>query len=799
VTRSVGALRAARLLLRLRLRRLLNQIDSVMRYRMGSPERKAASRTSPIAWVLSGLVGLAMLGSATSLSHQVISSLEKTLGSVQVRADSPAPAGKGASVPGKRRPVLRPLPPEPGSVVPSGVLNGAVLEASLLLVAALLISLASREFARPEWDLEWLASLPLPLSTLVVCRLIERAVANAAGFLALAPFLSVFAWTCGYRWTAPLLGFALTLALLFLSATVQCLLDTGLRLTVAPARLRNLQAAISLVSTFPLFFAMAMGMPGGSFMFGWAAALPAFVAWLPPGLAVRALAAADAGTATQWAALMIGEIAVGVAVGLMVLQRQLRHGVVASGSREAVARVPRRAAHASAGFGLSSLTFLSAVQRRELQLLARDRNFMMQTLLLPVTIVGVQAFLLGSQVFAGAIEQPANLAAMAFGLSAYALMFSAFQTLNAEGQALWILYCVPQSLRSVLLQKAKFWAAITVVYPIGVFMVAIATAGHVSLQLAGAGVVVLIGVPIFALIATALGVFGCNPLAQDIQRKIRITYLYLYMLIASLYAYAFYADGMWQRLALIVLTALVAIALWQKARDQFDYLLDPSASPPARVSVSDGLIAALLFFVVQGLVGIIQLAASGSTTPTGAMLWISFCSAGVLTYAIMRLVYWRARTIDVPAAFGPGLPHALLPAVAGGVAAAMLALLYLQLVQAMNWFPSLRQASQFTDPALPWWLAALAIVAAPIFEEFIFRGLIFGGLRRMFGLGTATLASAAIFAIVHPAASVAPVFIMGVCAALVYERSRMLAAPIALHSVYNAIIFAAPSSALWSQ
>ena len=60
----------------------------------------------------------------------------------------------------------------------------------------------------------------------------------------------------------------------------------------------------------------------------------------------------------------------------------------------------------------------------------------------------------------------------------------------------------------------------------------------------------------------------------------------------------------WQRAALMILTALVAMALWQKARDQFDYLLDPSASPPPRVSVADGLIAALLFFVLQGLVGL---------------------------------------------------------------------------------------------------------------------------------------------------------------------------------------------------
>jgi hypothetical protein len=35
----------------------------------------------------------------------------------------------------------------------------------------------------------------------------------------------------------------------------------------------------------------------------------------------------------------------------------------------------------------------------------------------------------------------------------------------------------------------------------------------------------------------------------------------------------------------VVLTALAA-ALWQKARDEMPYLLDPAASPPARVSAS---------------------------------------------------------------------------------------------------------------------------------------------------------------------------------------------------------------------
>ena len=86
------------------------------------------------------------------------------------------------------------------------------------------------------------------------------------------------------------------------------------------------------------------------------------------------------------------------------------------------------------------------------------------------------------------------------------------------------------------------------------------------------------------------------------------------------------------------------------------------------------------------------------------------------------------------------------------------------------------------------WLALLAVAAAPIFEEFIFRGLIFGGLRRLLGLTPSVLASAAIFALVHPPPAVIPVFGLGVAAALVYERTGFLLGPMMVHAVYNAAI-----------
>jgi hypothetical protein len=349
---------------------------------------------------------------------------------------------------------------------------------------------------------------------------------------------------------------------------------------------------------------------------------------------------------------------------------------------------------------------------------------------------------------------------------------------------------VPAPLESVLRSKAKLWAALAIVYPLAIFAIAVVLARDISLPFIGAAVVVLAGVPIFSLIATALGVFGCDPLEQDVQKRVRPTYLYIYMLLASFYAYAIYASTVWQRAALMVLTALVALALWQKARDRFPYLLDPTAAPPARVSLADGLIAALMFFVLQALIGLFELPFGNGHTLTAGMVWIAYSGAGAITYGVMRLTYWRAGTGDVPRLLAPGLPRAALLGVAGGAAAAAFGLAYVTAARTFEWFPAFRQSVHAPDLATMLWLGALAVIAAPIFEEFVFRGLIFGGLRRSLGTAGAVLASAAIFAIVHPPASVVPVFVLGLCTALVYARTRMLAASMITHALYNAAVLA---------
>src|SRR5262249_18378973 len=198
------------------------------------------------------------------------------------------------------------------------------------------------------------------------------------------------------------------------------------------------------------------------------------------------LASADVGSAALWSIAMIIEIMIAVAIGFALLHRQMRKGVVAAGAREGIARLSQTARYAAQDTRKDKRTLLSPVQRRELRLLGRDRTFMVQTLFFPAMIIGFQIlFAAGTNIFVGAVEHPSNLTAIAFGLAAYTLAFSAFQTLNAEGQALWILYCVPYSVESVLWQKAKLWATIAIIYPLVIFAVAIGVAGQVSLQFIG--------------------------------------------------------------------------------------------------------------------------------------------------------------------------------------------------------------------------------------------------------------------------------------------------------------------------
>ena len=85
----------------------------------------------------------------------------------------------------------------------------------------------------------------------------------------------------------------------------------------------------------------------------------------------------------------------------------------------------------------------------------------------------------------------------------------------------------------------------------------------------------------------------------------------------------------------------------------------------------------------------------------------------------------------------------------------------------------------------------LYVVIAPVAEELLFRGLLFGSLRGRFGHWPAALVSGAVFGAIHLGAGQDP-FIpvlaaLGVVLALAYHYSGALYAAIAIHAINNAV------------
>jgi membrane protease YdiL (CAAX protease family) len=768
VTGTLTAPRAAALLVALRWRRLRNRMFARKQKAAapGAPRTATASRGRGF-W-LPLLLALYLPYFAFHTSVLTVSELARHEGHALVRSSA--------------RDVLLPTTLADGAVAAS-IAPDVAAELAVLMLAVLLISMASRELTAPEWDLEWLVTLPLPRRTLLGVRILERTLVNPPAVLVLGVFSVAVAWMTGrgLARAAPL-GVACAIPLMALVASAWVLTETFLRLRLSQPRLRNVQAILT-VAAVAIFFVALRSPTGSSGVIVRAAhALGERWRWTPPGLAYAALTA-PGGAAARALVGLAAEACVAVALTLGLVERMLRHGIVVGGAREGGGRGV--AAPAPARRGPSRL---SAIQRRELLLLGRDRNFLIQTLFMPLFIVGMQVYIGARDIKLGRFE-PASLFAAGFAVAAYSLMFSAFQIVNSEGQALWLLFTLPRRLEKVLLEKVKLWTGVALFYPLAVIVLYFATHAP-SVRTVALALVALAGVPIFAGTAGAFGVLGWDPTVAAVhQRRLRPAFVYLYMSLAAAYTFAIATGGLQQRGILMLLTALVAAALWQKARDQLPYALDLSAAPPSRVSITDGLIAALLFFVLQAFFALMQ----GPTQVNVPLLYKSFIWAGGLTFLSVRLVHMGTRAAGVPAFFARGdLLRAVAFGLGGALVAAVLGAGYIVVTRHFALLPP-EPVDEVKRAAFA--LAPLAVTAAPIFEEYIFRGLLFGGLRRSTSPSVAALASAAIFAMVHPPMAIVPVFLMALVAASVYARAGILLAPVLVHAGYNAAIVA--MQALW--
>lgn len=641
----------------------------------------------------------------------------------------------------------------------------------LLLVTVTLLTMslgnANLELGRANWAFPWLLCFPVPTRAVVLAKVGEYGLVQP------------MAWFTAFPLTWQLLGrsgssepAAIALAALFtlmLCAAVggmRLASETWLRFHLPLQRVRSIQGLATLLALAGLTMLMLVVMnerPPAWFVDlvraspGWLALLPTSwpltlargeLLWLPSALLLLAMPAA-----AVWAVV-----------------RMLRSGTERAVSHGTGARIRSQRPAAFGRLG---------ILKKELLLLVRDRNFAIQTLVVPLFVIGLQVFLRE-----GSIGRMTGSHAVLLAYGAGALMASSacFLLLSSEGRALWLLYAMPHAMGTMLRRKVQLWAPIACAMASGVFVLlvlqrteAVPTPWYVDLVWLCAGIYGA------AWLAAGIGTLSTDPSADQVPRQPKARYVYLYLYLAGSYALGLAATDLTTRATTALVFATLAWSLWQRVRDRLPWLLDPQGEPTAPLGVFEAGVLMTTFFLLQGLLAIV-LAKVVHEPLLGTA--IGYVAAGGLTAVLATLM---ANRRDLPPRRGDTVRTA--PAIGLGIVAGgglgLLGIGWKQLAERAQWceFP----AAPNTPDAFAI-LIVLVVLAAPLLEEFLFRRILFLAMQRSLPNWLAVVWSAALFTVVHPVPSWPPVFLLGVATALLLARSGVLLASIALHAVYNLVV-----------
>lgn len=660
----------------------------------------------------------------------------------------------------------------------------------LWVVAILFTSLGTnnKDLGQVEWSFQWLYTFPVPARTLFVSNLFGYSFFNPAAWFFFLPFVIAFFMAGGHGWMSLPLGLVAFIWLLLLTGAVAVLGEVAMRKYLGLGKIKNLQALSTLIGMAGLLLAFASGLskPVDDLFVRHSTA--ATFNWNPFSLPLYfALPAATLHDKLISVGAMMIVLIAAVSIALFGSEALTRDGLVREGG-------PYQARRQASPRGFRG-GWLGGIPSQELLLLARDRNLMVQVLIVPLLLPGY--YLLTNSRMASAVGTSLRHAAMmAFAVGAYSYLNSAMPVLNREDKTLWHLLSFPQSLASILLKKVMVWAGVGVLYgalALGLLM----HFRHMSGNDWGSVVLALYGIALYAFIASGIGILATNVLETSRRARFRTDMVYLYTILGVMWASTIYLPSWWTRLAQVVLSTLLAFALWQKVRDVAPYLLDPTQLPPRSIGLADGMIAILAFFVLQGLIFI--LLQSTLTLALGTQITISYAAAGGLVASLTLFILGRQQVPDLWEKIGfkrgpnpqLSIPRSLLLGAASGATAAAGAWVYTRVLmmfpQSHAWRHSAERLSMLQHGS-PVWIYILGVAAAPLCEEFLFRGLVFQGLLRGMRPALAVVSSAALFALVHPPIAAIPVFGLGVAAAISFRRSGFLGAAIAAHAVYNGIV-----------
>jgi membrane protease YdiL (CAAX protease family) len=472
-----------------------------------------------------------------------------------------------------------------------------------------------------------------------------------------------------------------------------------------------------------------------------------------------------------------------------------------SGNFSAADSRPSRSPAGAAAFGKDPL------YRKEFLWFIRDRSAIVQTILIPLTVAGVQAFNLRG-VLNHAQSQWNYLCGAAIFFGTYFLWVLGPKSLSSEGSALWIALTWPRGLESLLKAKAWLWSLIST------GIVAIVLIYAAFLFPADIGKIVILGIGWFF--------FGRSMAEKSVtlvtvtsdsgeQQKIPKGRRWAAQLGMLTFAIGVLTQQWHIAVMGIVYSTITAAAMWENFRARLPYLYDPwSEKIPPPPTLMHAMIA--ISILVEGgavVTGILAAAMGRDNIAIAQAVSYGICavivSIGVSSFLGNRGVppcdVWVWQKSPDPYddtrpwyrryGFDASLPPWLLAGAGGGVLLGLVAHGYLALLAHLpTTSEAIHQSQQHlaSNPNLRLSYAVMAVLFAPFAEEYLFRGLLYRALDREWGGWHAVVGSAAFFAIYHQPLSWLPVLLVGSANAILFKKTGRLAPCVILHMVYNAVV-----------
>lgn len=445
--------------------------------------------------------------------------------------------------------------------------------------------------------------------------------------------------------------------------------------------------------------------------------------------------------------------------------------------------------------------------RKEFMWFIRDRSAVVQAILIPLTVAGVQLFNLRG-VLAYAQGAWNYLCGVAILFGTYFLWVLGPKSLASEGTALWIALTWPRGLESLLKAKAWLWSLVST--------------GLVALVLGYAAYVFPHEIWKIAIVGIAWFFFGRSMAEKSVtlvtvtsssgeQEKIPSGRRWAAQLGMLTFAIGVLTQQWHVAVMGIVYSYITAAAMWQNFRARLPYLYDPwSEQLPPPPTLMHAMVAISILVEAGAVVAGIMLAIVGrENLAVARAMSYAVCSVAVSVGTWNFLEGRHVPNRDIwrwddestqPNRIGswikahhrvPSFALLLLAGAAGGVLLGIFAHGYLAL---LNHIPSAAELIRKSQeqmakiPNLRLSYGVMAVLFAPFAEEYLFRGLMFRALDREWGGWRAVVGAAAFFAVYHPALSWPPVFLLGACNALLFKKTGRLAPAVVLHMVYNAVV-----------